>query len=202
MRSNFILHNLFIRFAAVALLATSFISIQPPVQAAESEVDAAIGGAVPINFGAVQSSLALYQDIFIPIGLAPGQTLRYTWANLNDPDPQKREFETLSIQVRLLAADGSVIAQKEAETVGVGQFQSFDFNRDQINLPGEAGTGRLQARLEVTVFGRVKYPNLVLKQGISGTFEDGAEIFDTLTGRTTVSSKPKEIVVVGSKIRE
>ena len=32
------------------------------------------------------------------------------------------------------------------------------------------------------------------------TYEHAAEVLDTLTGRTTVSLKPKEIVVVGSKI--
>ena len=126
-----------------------------------------------------------------------GQTLRYTWANLNDPDPQKREFEPLLIKVKLFAADGNVIAQAEAPAVDAGKFQSFDFNRDQINLPGEPGTGRLQVRLEVTVFGRIEA--VTVKQRVVESFDDAAEVIDTLTGRTTFGSKPKEIVVVGSK---
>jgi hypothetical protein len=120
-------------------------------------------------------------------GLLDGQTLRYTRANLNDPDPQKRLFEPMRIQVKLLAADGDVVAQDGAEAVGVGQFQSFDFNRNQLILPGEPGTGRLQLRLEVTVIGRSKWPNLVLKQGIVETFNDNAEIIDNSTGKTVVS---------------
>ena len=86
------------------------------------------------------------------VGLTRGQTLRYTWVNLNDPDPQQREFELLGIQVKVLAASGVVIAQAAAPAVDAGAFQTFDFIRDQINLPGEPGTGRLQVRLEVSVY--------------------------------------------------
>src|SRR5262249_13568723 len=128
----------------------------------------------------------LYKNIWIN-QLARGQTLRYTWANLNDPDPQKSEFEPLRIQVRLLAADGSVIAQNEAAAVGAGQFQSFDFNRDQINFPGEPVTGRLQARLEATVTGIHRATDITLKRGVIGTFDDTVEVIDNSSGRTTVS---------------
>lgn len=144
-----------------------------------------------------------FANAVMSFGLIPGQTLRYTWANQNDPDPRKREIEPLRILVKLFAADGSVIAQAEAAAVGVGQFQSFDFPSNQINLPGEAGTGRLQVRLEMTMlFRRFNSNDLTLKRGILETFDDVAEVIDTLTGRTTVSFKPKEIVVVGSKINE
>ena len=78
----------------------------------------------------------IYQDIFIPsIGLAPGQSLRLT---LFKPDgtpvrAQARLHHTGGILVGL--GDGSVRA---------GAFHSFDFHRNDIPLPGEAGTGRLQ----------------------------------------------------------
>jgi hypothetical protein len=86
----------------------------------------------------------------------------------------------------LLAADRSVIAQAEAAAVGVGQFQSFDFNRDEITLPGEDPTGRLQMVLEATVSG-IEYRDIVLKEGIIESFDDTLEVVDNLTGRTTVS---------------
>lgn len=186
MSSKLTCHNSITRLATLALLVLG--SVQLPVRAHPPA----------LITGAAQSSHLLYQDIFIPVGLARGQTLRYTWANLNDPDPQQRELEPLRIEVKLLAADGSVIAQTAAAAVGAGQFQSFDFNRDQINLPGEAGTGRLQARLEATV--ELRRRNLVttLSMNIGRPFADAAEVIDTLTGRTTVSFKPKEIVVVGT----
>ena len=135
------------------------------------------------------------------VGLTHGQALRYTWVNLNNPDPQKREFDLLNIQVKVLAANGLVIAQAEAPAVDAGAFQSFEFIRDQINLPGEPGTGRLQLRLEVMI--RFAWAAGIdafdSKQQILDAFDDEAEVVDTLTGRTTVSFKPEEIVVVGSK---
>lgn len=113
------------------------------------------------------------------------------------PDPQQREFEPLRIEVKLLAADGSVIAQAEAPAVGAGQFQSFDFHRDVLPPTGEPGTGRLQVRLEATV--ELRRRNLVTTLSMDvGRFAGAVEVIDTLTGRTTVSFKPKEIVVVGT----
>lgn len=194
MRSNFTRHNSIIRKPALAMLA--LILIQLPVRAMRpgSEAGAIVMGAA-INVGAAQYSgaHALYQDIFIPSGLAPGQKLRYAWANLNDPDPEKREFEPLRIQVRLLAADGSVIAQTEAAAVGAGQFQSFDFDRDRISLPGEAGTGRLQARLEVTVTGRTTRSDTIPEQVILETFASAVEIIDNFTGETAVKINARVI---------
>ena len=121
-----------------------------------------------------------------PVGLTFGQTLRYTWANLSDPDPRKREFEPSSIRVRLLAADGSVIAQEEAAAVAVGQSQSFDFNRDQINVPDSQGTGRMQARLEATVSGLTWSWIVRITPRVIETFDVAVEIIDNSSGRTTV----------------
>lgn len=134
------------------------------------------------------------------VGLTRGQTLRYTWVNLDDP-LQTREFELLGIQVKVLGANGVVIAQAESPVTNARASQSFDFIRDAISLPGEPGTGRLQLRLEVAVkFATAPGGELFdIEQQILGAFDDQAEVIDTLTGRTTVSFKPKEIVVVGSK---
>lgn len=187
MDRNVTSHISSIRLAGLVLLA--LCSVQLTVRAHPTA----------INTGAAQSThIDLYKNIWIDsIGLARGQTLRYTWTNLNDPDPEQREFEPLRIQVRMLAADGTVVAQTAAAAVGAGQFQSFDFNREQINLPGEPGTGRLQVRLETTV--EVLRRNLVTTLSFDNFFDDSAEVIDALTGRTTVGFKPKEIVVVGSK---
>jgi hypothetical protein len=143
--------------------------------------------------------VTLIQDM-APVGISFGQTVRYTVAfilkqprgsNPNDPNPQGHEFEPTSIRVRLVAADGSVIAEKEATAVGAGQFQSFDFNRDQIRLPEELGTGRLQARLEVTLRGTsvtiIDRPGVPASDSALKTFVDAVEIIDNATGRTTVS---------------
>ena len=137
---------------------------------------------------APDGDIDLYQTIWINPGLSRGQTLRYTWANSNDPDPRNRKLEPSRIRVRLLAPDRTVIAQTESPAVDPGQFQSFDFNRDEINLPGEDPTGRLQTLLEATVIGQLKFHHVILKQGILDTFDDAMEIIDNGGGRTTVGS--------------
>jgi hypothetical protein len=128
------------------------------------------------------------------VGLARGQTLRYTWVELKPPAPRGREFVLLGIQVRVLAANGLVVAQAEAPAMGAGTSQSFDFIRDQISLPGEPGTGRLQLRLDVAVAYASAFGIEAsgVRQQILEAFDDAAEVIDTLTGRTTVSFNPKE----------
>ncbi len=133
-------------------------------------------------------------------GFAPGQKLRYTWTNLSDPDGQQRdETSPQRVSVRLLSPEGRVIAQEQAAAVGAGKFQIFEFHRDQIMLPGEPNTGRLQVRLEATTSGNSKWGDIELKRGIEQSFDDALELVDAL-GRTTAMSKPKEIVVVGTPI--
>jgi len=176
MQGNLFRRNSIIPLAALSMLALCIV--QPTVRAHPTAINAG---------DAQDSHIDLYRNIWLNPGLARGQTLRYTWANLNDPDPQKRKLEPLRIRVRLLSTDRSVIAQIEAAAVSAGQFQFFDFNRDQISLPGEDSTGRLQTMLEATVSGNTKYSDIVLKQGIRETFDDAVEVIDNLGGRTTVS---------------
>ncbi|MGI8997980.1 MAG: hypothetical protein ACR2GW_15060 [Pyrinomonadaceae bacterium] len=170
MHGNFTRHTPINRLAASALLVLCFVQL--PVRAHPPA----------LITGAAQSSHLLYQDIFIPIGLARGQTLRYTWANLNDPDPQQRELEPLRIEVKLRAADGSVIAQAGAATVGAGQFQSFDFNRDALPLAGEPGTGRLQVQVQAQLF--IAKPKQQSLREAPELFPASLEIIDNSTGQT------------------
>lgn len=80
----------------------------------------------------------LYQDIFIPsVGLAPGQSLRFTLFN---PDGAP-----VRAQVKLHHTGGVLVALGDG-SVRSGAFHSFDFKRSDILLPGEAGTGRIQLR--------------------------------------------------------
>ena len=172
MRINFACRVLIVRLTAFVLLALCLTQLPARAQGAQAQTQ-------PTR------QVTIIQDM-APVGLTFGQTLRYTWANLSDPDPRKREFEPSSIRVRLLAADGSVIAQKEAAAVAVGQSQSFDFNRDQINVPDSQGTGRMQARLEATVSGLTWSWIVRITPRVIETFEVAVEVIDNSSGRTTV----------------
>ena len=79
--------------------------------------------------------------------------------------------------MRLLADDGSLIAQDAAAAVGAGRLQVFDFSRGAIGGAGDAATARLQLTVETTVVGRGNYNDIVLKPGVAD-LDDGVEIID------------------------
>ena len=174
MRINFSRRFLTLVFAALILLALC---------AAHAGARADEGPTETIKF------------VYGALGIVSGQTLRYSWSfitvmprsgNLNDTEP---EFEPLRVRARLLGADGSVIAQAETTTAGPGQIQSLDFNRGRINEPGEFGTGRLQAQLEVAV--TVRRPtwitDITFERAFNKSFADVLEVIDDTNGRTTVA---------------
>lgn len=84
---------------------------------------------------------ALYKEIFLPpIGLAPGQSLRFTLFNpAGDP---------VRAQARIHHSGGIVVGLGDG-SVRAGAFHSFDFHYSDIPLPGETGTGRIQLRTSV-----------------------------------------------------
>ena len=146
---------------------------------------AVAGGVSGVHAQTEQTRQITIVQEMAPIGLTFGQTLRYTRANLNESNVIARGVEPVAIRYTLFAPDGSVIRQGRVDATGPGTFQYIDFKRDAIDLPGEPGTGRLQVRLQVTVVGRTKWSDIVLKRGIS-TFNDSLETIDDLSGRTTV----------------
>ena len=103
----------------------------------------------------------------------------------------KRELEPLRIEARLVAGRWERDRADRGRRRGGRRFQSFDFNRDQINLPGEPGTGRLQVRLEVTVMviEANRFKNLTFRMA----FDDAAEVIDTLTGQSPSASSRRRL---------
>jgi hypothetical protein len=75
------------------------------------------------------------------IGLTYGQTLRFSALN---PDQAGQLNAAIRVRVRLSDTSGNLIAQSDAIIIPPGEFHSFDFNRDDLRLSGDAGTGRLQ----------------------------------------------------------
>jgi hypothetical protein len=152
---------------------------------------------------AVQSSANDEPLIFflggIPLGFVRGQTMRISVVNPDHLQPQApdgRKFKML-VAPLILNAHGDVIAAGDEITLDPGEFHSFDFDRDEIALQGEQGTGRLQVHSQI----RFRFFSIVERTRITpDEVPASLELIDNSTGSTTVliSSKPKEIVVVGS----
>ena len=77
------------------------------------------------------------------VGVIPGQMLRFSVLNLNAPDQGSRPARA---QVLLYDAQGNLLARSQEVELSPRQFRSFDFNRDDLLVAGEPGTGRLQVR--------------------------------------------------------
>jgi hypothetical protein len=79
-----------------------------------------------------------YIVIFPSVGLAPGQSLRLTLFNPNGAPVRAQAQLRRSGGMQVVLGDGSV------RFVQPGGIHSFDFNRSDIPLAGEDGTGRIQ----------------------------------------------------------
>ena len=112
------------------------------------------------------------------VGLAYGQSLRISVVNPLEPaDGQKYK---MLFAVTLLNADGRVIARSDEITLDPGAFHSVDFNHGALPLAGEAGTGRVQARVQV----RYRPFQLLDRTRVIGN-STSIELIDSSTGNTT-----------------
>jgi hypothetical protein len=145
--------------------------------------------------GAPDPSIIIVQST--PIGLARGQSLRLTGLNPDEPGSQAPDGRRYKMLVAVLILDGTVVAQSDEFTIEPGTFRSFDFDRDDLHLAGEPGTGRVQLSAQV----RYRFFSLVDRTQLPPA---SLEILDIETGITTAatSHKPKEIVVVGSRLND
>jgi hypothetical protein len=121
-----------------------------------------------------------------PVGIARGQTLRTTIANLIKLEGREQDPVEVSARVLLYDAQGIVIAQTEARTVPIDGMRSFDFNREAISLPGEPGTGRLQVRavLKVRCTNVNRREAKTIEEKAAQLLPASLELFDYATGQT------------------
>lgn len=180
------MHNYFshysslFRWTGLALLGLCFVL--PPVRAEVSPQ--------PINtptalVGTSQSSTGGQDSIWIDIGspvlgIVPGQTLRISALNPLAPAPagaDGRRYKVL-FAVFIIDADGRVIAGSDVITLDPGDSHSLDFNRADLPLAGEPGTGRLQVRAQI----RLRFFSLVDRTRLAPA---SLEIVDA-SGKTTV----------------
>ncbi len=129
-------------------------------------------------------------------GIAPGQKLRATLFNPPSFAPQAGlDAQPAPVGGHVKVFDGSdnLIAQSPEMVIPPGEFLSFDFDYYALPLIGEPGANRKQARIK---------PFFNFQSERLSPILASVEIVDNTTGKTTVliSEKPKEIVVVGSKL--
>ena len=104
------------------------------------------------------------------VGFIPGETLRFSVGNLS---ARRRGGEPVRAQVKLYDAQGNVIARSQEVEVLPGQFHTFNFNRDDLPLAGEPGTGRLQVGVDFQ-----------FQADASTSFSASMETVDNRTGQT------------------
>jgi len=83
---------------------------------------------------------------FAPIGIIPGQRLSYSLLNPNEEGSQP-----VRAQAYIYDSYGRLMSQTDPAELRPGQFHTFDFNRDDLPVAGEEGTGRLQVRAGIQV---------------------------------------------------
>jgi len=152
MHSNCSRRTWIYRLAALVLLALCFTQL--PTRARQSS-----GGEIELQS--------------FSLGLVHGQKARITVSN--DDDDAARAIQ---VTLRISDSNGNQLAQREV-VIPPGGFRSMDVDRDDISLPGESPTGRLQMLVDVSLFVRDARP--------SGFSPATAELIDNSTGQTTVA---------------
>jgi hypothetical protein len=121
-------------------------------------------------------------------GIARAQTLSFRFSN---PRVDGESGQPLPVQVRLLDADGNAVSESRQVTVLPGTFAVINFKRADVNLPGDSLTGRVETSAEVRtvpLWGVRTRPRMMW------------EVFDDLTGKTTVALQPSQddLVFIGT----
>jgi hypothetical protein len=162
---RFIKHSLIAKLAACLLLA--LCSVQSNVRASQpiGNSTAQTSGTFTLTFNGAS------------VGLAPGQTLRLTGLNGNDPG-SRGGSEPVHALATLYDAHGSAIAQSAEVEIPAGEFRSIEFDRDDLALAGELGTGRVQVR------SHIRYRGLAIVDRTQLS-PPSSEILDKSTGMTT-----------------
>lgn len=82
----------------------------------------------------------------VPIGFIPGERLRYNFFNPNEEGSQP-----VRVQASIYDSYGNLLTQADPVELRPDQSHTFEFNRDDLRVAGEEGTGRLQVRAGIQV---------------------------------------------------
>jgi hypothetical protein len=141
------------------------------------------------------------------VGISSSQSLRISVADLGDVGGDGDLRVRVGAVVELFDEQGQLIFASDEIPVVPNQSHTFEFRTAGLGLIGEQANGRVQFRAELTLVAVVPAKLSVdvemqkLQRMITRRTTIDGDIVDDLTGSTTSSRKPKEIVVVGSKVR-
>ena len=165
MRIHFIRHPLIARLAVCVQLALCLVQSNVRASQPLNTTMAQRSGTFTLTFNGQTT------------GLARGQTLRITGSNGNDPG-SRGGSEPVFAMATLYDAHGGPIAQSAEVEIPAGEFRSIEFDRDELQLAGEPGTGRVQVRSQI----RYRFLSIVDRTQLS---PPSSEILDKSTGMTT-----------------
>jgi hypothetical protein len=95
------------------------------------------------------------------VGVAPGQSLRLSADNADEPDAGGTRTETISMQVKAYDKDGNVIGGSDTVAIPPGQFRTVRLDFGDLVTPGEGGSGRKQVRMQMFLFTTSSPPRLI-----------------------------------------
>ena len=115
-----------------------------------------------------------------PIGFIHGQSLSLSLAN---PRTEEEGGEPVRVQAYIYDSYGNLLSRTDPAEVPAGQFRTFVFNRDDLRVAGEPGTGRLQVSPGIGILrsrdGGSTWPNNI---------PASMELVDNRTGATILMS--------------
>lgn len=120
-----------------------------------------------------------------PIGFISGEKLRYSFFNSNEEGSQP-----VRVQAYIYDSYGNLLTRSDPVELRPGQFHTFDFNRDDLRVAGEEGTGRLQVRAGIQVAlmdGSVRPVKLSVSMERVDNRTGGTSTGTYFTGTVTVS---------------
>jgi len=79
------------------------------------------------------------------VGLARGEMMRFTSFNPRETESGRRNA-SIRMRLRLFNPDGTALIESSELEIPPGEFRSINFNRDELLVAGEPGTGRAQIR--------------------------------------------------------
>ncbi len=120
-----------------------------------------------------------------PIGLVPGESLRYSFFYPNEEGAQP-----VRVTSYVYDSYGNLLKQTDPVVLRPGDSHVFDINRDDLRVPGEERTGRLQMRTGIQVVsmdGTVRTVKLSVGMEVMNNHTGSSSGGDYYTGTVTVS---------------